>query len=105
VTPCTYDTKDLESSIDPDLNILTQMEFPSSGKVRFNLGWCAIDETTLQKSILNTAYIFEIDDILYLDYATIKHGFWRGDDPSNKQPCVFIGAKLVAGRLVRITRS
>jgi len=75
-------------------NVLTQVVFPYDDKVRLNIGWCTKDESALDLSTQHISFIFEIDGVSYLDYATIKPGFWWGDDPSNQIPCLFIGAML-----------
>jgi hypothetical protein len=79
---------------DLQTNVLTTVVIPSDDKIRLNTGWCTKDEATLQASLPFITYIFEINGVSYVQYATIKHGFWWGDDPSNHSPCVFIGAML-----------
>ncbi len=76
-------------------NVLTQVVFPYSEKVRLNIGWCTKDETSLDLNIQHISYIFEIDGVSYLDLATVKHGNASdNNDPSIQNPCVFIGAML-----------
>lgn len=82
--------------LDSDLqnDVQNRIVFPFEDKLRVNRGWCAKDETFLAENMEHISYIFNIDGISYLDYATIKTGMWWGDDPANAIPCTFIGAML-----------
>lgn len=83
--------------MDSDLqwDVQNRVVFPFDDTVRLNQAWCAKDETFLESNLEHIKYIFEIDGISYLDYATIKPGVWWGDgDPADAIPCTFIGAML-----------
>jgi hypothetical protein len=101
IEPCVFEedcpqanlvTTYLDSDLQTDVQ--NRIVFPFEDKLRLNKGWCAKDETFLAQNMEHIHYIFEIDGISYLDYATIKTGYWWEDDPADSNPCTFIGAML-----------
>jgi hypothetical protein len=77
---------------DLQLDVQNRIVFPFDDKLRLNRGWCAKDETFLDENLKHITYIFDIDGISYLDFATIKPGLSSRDDIPI--PCTFIGAML-----------
>jgi hypothetical protein len=78
-----------------EVNTTTQVVFPYGDKVLLNIGWCTLDEATLEENLQHISYIFEVDGISYLDLATVKHGYSTDDNnPSIQYPCTFIGVML-----------
>ena len=102
ITNCVFQEECPEANLvstylqaDPDVNVITPVVFPYGDKVRLNIGWCTLDETSLQDNLKHISYIFEIDGISYLDLAAVEHGYSTdANDPSIQYPCTFIGAML-----------
>ena len=101
IEPCVFEedcpqanliTNYLDSKL--EYNTRTRIAFPFDDKIRLNKAWCTKDETFLEDNLEHITYIFEIDGISYLDYATITPGIWWEDDSAEAIPCTFIGALL-----------
>ena len=102
ITGCVF-TQDCPEAIpvnsylaaDLETNAITQVVLPYTDKVLLNIGWCSLDEATLEENSQHISYIFKVDGISYLDRATVKQGYSTDiNNPSVKYPCTFIGAML-----------
>lgn len=80
---------------DMQTGTLYQVDIPYNTTIRMNTRWCASDEENIQDNVEHLSFIFEIDDVSYLDLAGIEYNSVQdSDDPSVFLSCISMGVLL-----------